>query len=154
MNDKQQTNNNYGKAVEQTNKYTSDNMGDRQVSMLKTILDHTRRCNTVPSKRYLCAYEDVGNASGYESINNLRKRGLVTVNSDSGSPQGSGSLELTKSGYVYLMAYGDNQDIRDYCMEVIRRQEVEVDEVEQWLVNDIGESVHNILLMLLRDEKE
>lgn len=154
MNDKQQTNNEYGETVEQNNKYTSENMGDRQVSMLETILDHMRRCNTVPSKRYLCAYEEVGNASGYESINNLIKRGLVTVNTESGTPQGNGALELTKSGYVYLMAYGENEDMRDYCMEVIRNQKVQVTDVETWLVNDIGESVHKILLMLLRNPKE
>lgn len=148
MNDKQETNKQYGKEVEKAKKYTVDNMGYRQRSMLNTIAKHQKRGDEVPSKRYLIAYEDVGNPSGYETIEKLLNRGLVRLNEESGTPQGEGSLELTDSGLVYLMVYDD--ELRDYGLRQVSNRQVEASSVEYWLVDDIGESVHSTLLMLLK----
>lgn len=134
--------------AEESNEYTLDNMGARQHSMMRTIANHEIRGESVPSKRYLAAYEEVGNASGYESVENLRDRGLIRLNPDNpdASPTGQGAVELTYAGVLYIaVTVTDSKGLREWALSHLAENE---GTIPLWLRDAISHTERSLLLTL------
>lgn len=127
-------------------KFTVDNIGDRQHSMIMTVADHKRDGELVPSVKYLCAYEDVSVGSGYDSLNALVERGLVEIVEDEGSPTGKGAIDLTYTGLYYVAVFGEGK-LKQWALSEFTALD---GKVEPWLIDSVSESVHSTLLYLIQ----